>query len=117
MKVWRSPKYLSVLRLMVGVALLLVTLPDVVAMPHEGGVLTTGNYTSGTHTDHHCPANSSEPTHHCPQCCVLSHSFVNESCQSLPFVMSGDCGVAVVLERIAIGNLLPDTIFHPPENL
>lgn len=104
------------LRLTVGVALLLVTLPDV-AMPRGEGVLAMGDYASSTHTNHHCPANSSEPSHHCPQCCVISHSFVNESYQVLPFIISGDCGVAVVLERIAVGNLLPDTIFHPPENL
>ncbi|MFQ5863290.1 MAG: hypothetical protein ACE5IC_09250 [Candidatus Brocadiales bacterium] len=107
---------LPILRLIVGMAILLITLPEV-AMPHEGGAFAIDVCTDNPYTDHHCPVNTSEPTHHCPQCCVLSHSFTNETSQNLSFSVSDDCGAAVVFERIALSNLLPDTIFHPPENL
>lgn len=111
-----SKKYAAVMRLVIGMVFLIVTLPEG-AMSHEIKVLTAGCCANDPCADHHCPVDGSEPIHHCPQCCTFSHSFTDESCQSISFIVPDDCGMATVFEHTTISNLLPDTIFHPPENL
>lgn len=112
----RLKKYAHIMRLVIGTVFLFITLQEA-AMSHEIGVLTADSYVNDPYTNHQCPAEGSEPVHHCPQCCVFSHSFVHESCQGTSFIIAGDCGTAAVFERTAVSNLLPDTLFHPPKGL
>lgn len=116
MRSMRFRKNAPVTRLVIGMLFLFITLPEA-AMSHEMGILTTNCCANDPYTDHHCPVDGSEPIHHCPQCCIFSHSFTGESCQDISFIVPSDCGTVMVFERTTISSLLPDTIFHPPENL
>lgn len=107
-----SSKYLGVVGLVLAVSILFITLPEV-AMPLEG-TLCLDPYTQNPCADHHCPMDNSQPVHHCPLCCSLSHHFNSEPYQGLVLPLTSN-GVAAVVNRTFLNDLLAETIFHPPE--
>lgn len=109
------PRCLIIARLLVGVLILFVILPEV-ASPLEQGILSLEFHRANPCQDHHCPMDTSQPIHHCPLCCNFSHHFTNEAAQGFCLTLSDSFSSVAAVSQNVLNNLLPESIFHPPES-
>gem|GEM_PF-4831866 len=99
-------------RLLMGLVILFITLPEV-AIPHEEVLCLVNN---GHCEDHHCPMDTSQPAHHCPLCCTFSHHFTVESSNGWPLSPASPSGLASLKSHSFLPTFLSDSIFQPPES-